>query len=127
MTGCIMKPMTDTALRDQELAEHFGRRQGQSLFDPQEYGYRCPKGHGAHTITWSEFQQHIWCYNCKYDYPSKDCPIQRPSWMSRLHFKKFCESLPFAPKVIRGVDRTLEEFDKAIDQAIAERPRGEAL
>jgi hypothetical protein len=101
--------MASPTLTDQQLARQFGRRgPGQPLFEPQEFGYRCPKGHGGDHITWSEFKEHIWCYQCKLDYPSKDCPIQRPSCMSRKDFNAFVRRLPFKPQIIPGVDRSLE-------------------
>lgn len=54
------------------LAEYGVRPQGNGLFSPKEMGYRCPKGHS--NIDWSEFNEHIWCYECKKDYHyAKDC------------------------------------------------------
>ena len=106
--------MASPTLTDKQLAEQFGRRpQGIPLFEPYEYGYRCPKGHRGGNITWSEFREHIWCYKCKLDYPSKDCPIQRPSWMKPKEFKEFVDGLPFKAKILRGVDRYIEMLDKA--------------
>lgn len=39
---------------------------------PEELGYACPYN-PKHSITWSEYQAHIWCYDCKRDYPSCFC------------------------------------------------------
>lgn len=61
---------------NKQLAKKFGKRQtGCCMIDePQELGYRCPKGHA--NITWSEFKEHIWCYNCKKDYHyANDCVL----------------------------------------------------
>lgn len=33
---------------------------------PKVYGIQCPKDK-AHKLHWSEFEGHIWCYDCKED------------------------------------------------------------
>jgi len=107
--------MASPTLTDEQLAEKYGRRVAGavSLFEPFEWGYRCPIGHRGESITWSEFKEHIWCYRCELDYPSETCPMQRPSWMQPKQFKEFIARLPFKPKVLPGVDHYLELLDKA--------------
>ncbi len=81
--------MASPTLTDKQLEKQYGLRIPKgakgiiALDEPFELGYSCPKGHTSESITWSEFNEHIWCYMCKIDYPSKDCPIKRPCWMSR--------------------------------------------
>lgn len=60
---------------NKKLEKKFGLRKTamMSLFEPMEYGYRCPKGHSA--ITWSEYKEHIWCYKCRKDYYYADCVL----------------------------------------------------
>lgn len=100
-------------LTDRQLEKIYGKRgSGTALFEPWELGYRCPRGHRGSHITWSEFNHHIWCYKCQLDYLSNTCPIQRPSWQGKEDFEKTIARLPFKPRVIRGMDRTIEELDK---------------
>ena len=97
--------MSSPTLTDEQLAEQFGRRpHGIPLFEPYEYGYRCPKGHRGVDISWSEFKEHIWCHKCGLDYPTKDCPIKRLSWMKLKDFREFVNKLPFEAKVLQGID-----------------------
>ncbi|GAH45748.1 unnamed protein product [marine sediment metagenome] len=107
--------MAEPTLTDEQLAEKYGRRPvgAVSLFAPFEWGYRCPAGHRGENITWSEFKEHIWCKKCELDYPVADCPMQRPSWMDPTEFKAFVARLPFKPKILPGVDHSLELLDKA--------------
>jgi hypothetical protein len=59
---------------DKELETLFGRRpEGTALFEPQELGWACPEDK-THRITFSEFREHIWCYDCKMDYFTLLCP-----------------------------------------------------
>lgn len=110
--------MASPTLTDEELAKQYGRRkEGVALFEPFEWGYRCPQGHRGEAITWSEVANHIWCYKCQLDYSSKDCPMQRPSWMKPKEFKAFVARLPFKPKVLPGVDHYIELLDKAEKKA----------
>lgn len=39
---------------------------------PDELGYACPHN-SKHLINWSEYEAHIWCYDCQKDYPSCFC------------------------------------------------------
>lgn len=82
--------MSNAKYTDAQLKKKYGYRfpnnnaHGCVIFDePCELGYSCPKGHNYDNITWSEFNEHIWCYTCEMDYLSFDCPIKRPCWMSR--------------------------------------------
>lgn len=114
--------MASPTLTDEQLSEQYGKRpNGVALFEPYELGYRCPRGHRGATITWSEFEEHIWCFMCNLDYPSKDCPMQRPSWMKPDDFKKQIAKLPFKPKVLPGVDHYIEMLDKHQKRSEAER------
>lgn len=59
---------------DAELGNLFGlRKEGIALFEPMELGWVCPINK-KHDITWSEFNQHIWCYECEKDYFTLLCP-----------------------------------------------------
>ena len=80
-------------LREKRLKKKFGMRRadGNPLFEPQELGYRCSKGHSY--ITWSEFKEHIWCYECKKDYHyADDCVL-----IADKHNPK---NLPKQPRII---------------------------
>ncbi len=107
--------MSSPTLTDRQIAKKYGRRTpgAVSLFEPYEWGYGCPRGHRGELITWSEFNEHIWCHRCQLDYPSADCPMQRPGWMDPKEFQEFVSRLPFTPKVLSGVDRYLELLDNA--------------
>lgn len=117
--------MASPTLTDEDLTRLYGGRntEGISLFEPYEFGYRCPKGHRGTNITWSEFKGHIWCYRCEVDYPSSGCPMQRPSWMTPQQFKEFVAKLPFKPKILSGVDHCLELLEKATGR----RTKGSSL
>lgn len=86
--------MSNDRFTDAELGEKYGfRGHGTAIFEPQEHGYRCPKGH-AH-LTWSEFQEHIWCYECEKDYHyAEDCIMIENEYMPEL---------PMKPRIIRGI------------------------
>jgi len=88
---------------DKELAVEFGMRgSGTPLFEPQEIGYRCPKGHS--NITWSEFKKHIWCYTCKKDYHSlKDCVLVEDE-----HNPKY-EEMEVKPIIYQGISNYTED------------------
>lgn len=83
---------------DEELKKKYGLRNlGKAaipLFEPQELGYRCPEGHA--NITWSEFNEHIWCYVCKKDFHyADDCVL--------IECKFNPKYLPQQPRIITGV------------------------
>jgi len=99
--------MSSPNMTDEQIAKKYGRREVEVcmviLNEPSEEGYQCPKGHKMGAITWSEFNEHIWCYVCQLDYPSKDCPMKRPCWETPKRFKDFVSRLPFNPRIISGV------------------------
>jgi hypothetical protein len=61
------------------LNKTMGRRPGPGtpLFEPHELGYACPVCGAANEvdITWSEFNNMIWCGKCKEDWPSCICKV----------------------------------------------------
>jgi len=76
------------------LARTFGARQGDmAVFEADELGYRCPLGHER--VTWSEFNEHIWCYTCGLDILTHKCPIKKPEFMTNIQFQEFIARLPF--------------------------------
>jgi len=97
--------MASPVMTDMQLAEKYGRRPvgGTAIDEPTELGYQCPKGHKWDALTWSEFKEHLWCYVCKLDYPSKDCPKQRVCWMSDEQWEMINKTLPFKPIIIEGI------------------------
>lgn len=77
------------------LARTYGARcKGDPVFEPFEFGYQCPAC-GATNITWSEFNEHIWCYCCNLDILTRKCPIKKPEWMDAGQFYDFIKNLPF--------------------------------
>ena len=99
--------MASPTMTDEQIANKYGRRKTRPgliiLNEPSEEGYQCPKEHKMNEITWSEFNEHIWCYVCKIDYPSKDCLMQRLCGETPKQFKTFISGLPFKPQIIKGV------------------------
>ena len=86
---------------DEELKEKYGIRDmgGIALDAPQELGYRCPKGHAD--LFWSEFIDHIWCYQCKMDYHyAQDCVLTEDHCLSEL---------PQQPRIIKGAKTWFED------------------
>ena len=67
--------MSNDFYADKQLKEKFGLRPTAwiALFEPVELGWVCPIN-DHHETTWSEFQDHIWCYDCQKDYFTLLCP-----------------------------------------------------
>lgn len=85
--------MSNDFYSDYELASIFGRRPiGTGLFEPIELGWVCPEDH-THETTWSEFNKHIWCYQCKKDYFTLICPKMLTTFTSEIILKKETEKL----------------------------------
>jgi len=106
---CIgVEKMSSPTLTDKQLKETYGLRfpegtQGIVMFDkPFELGFSCPKGHRGVDITWSEFNEHIWCYKCNLDYPSFFCPIKRPCWMNKKMWDDMYGSHPNKFNIQKG-------------------------
>jgi hypothetical protein len=106
MSGCFEDKGIDAELEakvDRLLEpEAYGKRptDGMGLFEPQELGYRCPEGH-AH-ITWSEFNEHIWCYECEKDFHyAKQCVLVEDECNPK--------NLPEQPRIIKGVKNWTED------------------
>jgi hypothetical protein len=47
------------------------KREWVYLLSPQLFEMKCPKCKGVN-ITWSEWESHLWCYDCKQDLDPKD-------------------------------------------------------
>jgi len=70
------------------------RGPGTAIFEPQEWGYRCPFGHA--NITWSEYKDHIWCWDCKDDYHyALHCVLVEDKYNPG--------GLPLQPRIVKGV------------------------
>ncbi len=99
--------MASPTMTDEQIAAKYGRRETKPgmviLNEPSEEGYQCPFGHKMGDITWSEFNDHIWCFKCQLDIPSEHCPMQRPCWETPKQFKDFVARLPFTPAIMPGV------------------------
>lgn len=92
--------MASPRYSDQELERRYSRRPavGIPLFEPYEFGYHCPCGH-TH-LTWSEFQDHLWCYTCEKDYHyAEDCYLVRPERMPDTAWEQFLKSLRKRPPI----------------------------
>lgn len=87
--------MANDRYSDVELRENYGMRdEGNPIDFPQELGYRCPKGHA--NLTWSEFKDHIWCYECEKDFHyALDCVLVEDKYNPK--------HLPKQPRIIKGV------------------------
>jgi len=95
-------------MTDEQIAEKYGRRELQKgsviLDEPGELGYRCPRKHSFDCLTWSEFNDHLWCYVCQKDYHyANDCELIRPCWESKKQFSEFVSRLPKKPRIIGGI------------------------
>ena len=77
---------------------------GIPLIEACELGYECPKGHydPSGNPVFSEFESHLFCFECQDDYPTEECPIQRPSWQKQDEFDRFVTGLPFKAIVKPG-------------------------
>ena len=100
--------MSSPTLTDDQLEKEYGRRnlpKGSIIFDqPFELGYQCPKGHKGENLVFSEFNDHIWCYECKKDYHyAADCRLKRMCWMSDEQWKDFIARLPMKPRILEGI------------------------
>ena len=83
---------------DKQLGKKYGFRlkKGEAVIpidNPAELGYRCKKGHS--NLAWSEFLEHLWCYECKMDYHYTDCVL-----IKHEHNPK---GLPKQPRMITGI------------------------
>ena len=78
---------------DEQLEAFFGKRSpGIALFEPLELGWNCPTGE-THDLTWSEFNDHIWCYDCQKDYFSLLCPKHENVFTSKSIVKAETEKM----------------------------------
>ena len=98
---------------NKELEEIFGKRpKGVMLFDAMELGWACPIS-PKHEITYSEFNDHIWCYTCEKDFFSLLCPKQMNPFTTKAIFEK--EKKEMAPEM---AEWTTEKY-----VALKRRPR----
>ena len=85
--------MSNDFYTDIELEALFGKRvEGIPLFDAFELGWACPKN-SKHRITYSEFRDHIWCYDCKKDFFSLLCKKQMNPFTTENILKEEIELL----------------------------------
>ena len=78
---------------DSELGNLFGLRpNGIAIFEPIELGWLCPVDK-HHETTWSEFKQHIWCYQCEKDYFTLLCPKKMNPFTTAEILKKETEAV----------------------------------
>jgi hypothetical protein len=76
---------------------------GIAFDEPGVLGYLCPRGHGGPALTWSEWEEHIWCYDCGLDWQSSECLKMRPEWCSDEVWGLINKRLPFTPTILPGV------------------------
>ena len=79
---------------DIELESLFGRRptDGIPLFGAMELGWVCPIEHD-HYIDWSEFKDHIWCYDCSKDFFTLLCPKRMNPYTTESILEEEIESV----------------------------------
>jgi len=78
---------------DKQLKKLFGMRpSGIAIFEPMELGWVCPIK-PEHEIGWSEFNKHIWCYQCKKDYFTLLCPKQMNPFTTKRILQKEIEQM----------------------------------
>ena len=100
--------MSSPTLTDEQLAEEYGRRNlpkcAVILDEPSELGYRCPRKHSFGYLTWSEFNDHLWCFACQKDYHyAADCELIKPCWASKKQFNEIVSRLPLKPRIVGGL------------------------
>lgn len=76
------------------------------LFDAMELGWVCPKDKN-HRITWSEFKDHVWCYQCKKDYFTLLCPKKMNPFTTEMILAKEIHNVK---KIKKGW--TLDRYQK---------------
>lgn len=96
-----LKDYPNERLTAKQLKEKYGTRSsGASIDFPQELGYRCPEGHSI--LQWSEFNDHIWCEECKKDYHyAQDCVLIKDEYNPK--------DLPEQPRIIEGITNMAED------------------
>ena len=99
--------MSNERYSDDELRMRYGERgDGSAIFEPQELGYRCPKGHSH--ITWSEFKKHIWCFKCEKDYHyADDCVLVEDQYNPK--------DLDTQPRIIKGIKNWTDDGESFND------------
>jgi len=90
--------------QDKQLEQIFGKRPTAgaiALFEPIELGWVCPvcPEKKNYNITWSEFVDHIWCYNCQKDFFTLLCPKKMNPYTTErvLEYERqsVCEKMEF--------------------------------
>lgn len=112
--------MASPCMSDEEIRKQYGERPHKGaipLFEPGEFGYQCPMGHSGDNITWSEFNDHLWCDKCKMDYPTERCPIARPCWMSDKDWLQHLRQLSFTPIILPITDMSTCWMDWLAEEA----------
>lgn len=87
---------------DEYLMHRRRRPEGVPIDQLGELGYLCPRLHGGPALDWSEWQEHLWCYECGIDWESSKCPKMRPAGISDDIWERMNKGLPFKPVVLPG-------------------------